>query len=991
MDNTASFGYWLRRRRRALDLTQEALAHLVGCAVVTISKFERDELRPSRQIAQRLAECLAIASEERAAFIKTARAELSVDRMPLATQPVDEPAAVSSIPTMEMVESYNQASLALPAGTVTFLFADVADSRRLWQRYPSTMPQTLTHYMALVRNLIEMHGGTIFRAGEELICAAFTSAVDAVIAALATQQAVQAESWGETGSLHGRVALHTGSITPHDGDYVGLPVNRLRCMLEAGHSGQILLSRVTQELVRDELPPGVNLLDLGEHQLKDLIRSEHIFQLAAPDLPDDFPPLVTLDQVRTNLPMQPTPFTGREQEVAAVRALLSRGDVRLVTLTGPGGAGKSRLALQTAAELIEEFADGVYFVTLAPISDPALVISTIAQTLDVKEASGQLLLASLKGFLRDKQLLLVLDNFEQVVAAAPLLAELLAAAPGVKSFITSRSPLHVSGEREYPVPPLAVPKLPPVPPLGRLRQYEGVHLFIERAQAVKPDFIVTNENASAVAEICYRLDGLPLAIELAAARVKLLPPQALLARLSSRLRLLTGGARDLPARQQTLRGAIAWSEDLLSTDERTLFARLAVFVGGCTLEAVEAICNADGSLDGDGLDELHALLNNSLLRQEEQAGGEPRFVMLETIREYALELLVERGEAEMLRQQHAAYYLALAEAAEAKLQDADQDVWLVQLDAEHDNLRAALRRTLERQDAETALRLGAALWHFWEIHGHFTEGCRWLEAVLRQSQGTPTAVRAKAFSGAGTMAWRLGDHSQAVRLHQEALALYRELGDQAGIAFALNNIGVQAHDQGDFEQAAAYYAEGLDLARASGNRQTVGYILHNLGEIAQYQRDYARALEFYNESLALSRELGNRWMVAYTQTALARVTHYQGDDDHAAALLCESLVLLQAVGAKEGIAECLEAWAGLRGGQGHAAHAVRLCGAAAALRAAIGAPLSLTQQADYERDLATIRAQLAETVFAEAWATGQALSLEQVITEALNYSGSEEH
>jgi predicted ATPase/class 3 adenylate cyclase/DNA-binding XRE family transcriptional regulator len=991
MENTASFGYWLRRQRRALDLTQEALAQRVGCGVVSIGKFERDELRPTRQLAERLAECLAIGSEERAIFIKAARAVLSVDRVPLPFQPVDESLSVASTPTIEMAGQHGQASHALPAGTVTFLFADVADSRRLWQRYPLIIPHALTRYVSIVRDLIERHGGTIFRIGGEVLCAAFTSAVDAVTAALATQQALQAESWGESGPLHGRVALHTGNITPHDGDYAGLPVNRLRCMLEAGHSGQILISRATQELVRDELPPGVNLLDLGEHQLKDLIRPEHIFQLTAPDLPDDFPPLVTLDQVRTNLPMQPTPFTGREQEVAAVRALLSRGDVRLVTLTGPGGAGKSRLALQAAAELIEEFADGVYFVTLAPISDPALVVSTIAQTLDVKEASGQLPLASLKHFLRDKQLLLVLDNFEQVVAAAPLITELLAAAPGVKSFITSRSPLHVSGEREYPVPPLTVPKLPPVPPLGRLRQYEGVHLFIERAQAVKPDFIITSENAPAVAEICYRLDGLPLAIELAAARVKLLPPQALLTRLSSRLRLLTGGARDLPARQQTLRAAIAWSEDLLSTNERTLLARLAVFVGGCTLEAVEAICNADGSLDGDGLDELHALLNNSLLRQEEQAQGEPRFVMLETIREYALERLVERGEAEMLRQQHAAYYLLLAEAAVAKLQDANQDVWLAQLEAEHDNLRAALRRTLERQDAETALRLGAALWHFWEIHGHFAEGRRWLEAVLRQSQSTPTAVRAKAFSGAGTMAWQQGDYHNASLFHQEALALYRELGDQSGIAFALNNIGVQAHDQGDFEQAAVYYTEGLDLARASRDRQTVAYILHNLGEIAQYQRDYARALELYNASLAVSRELGNRWMIAYTQTALARVTHYQGDDDHATALFRESLMLLQAVGGKEGIAECLEAWAGLRGGQGHAPHAVRLYGAAAALRAAIGAPLSHAAQTDYERDLATIRGQLAETVFAEAWADGQAMPLEQVIAEALDYSAAEEH
>jgi predicted ATPase/class 3 adenylate cyclase len=992
MDTTTiSFGYWLRRWRRARDLTQEALAQRVGCAVVTISKFERDELRPSRQVAERLAECLAIASEERAAFIKAARAELSVGRIPPTNQPVDDPDTVSPTPMSEMAGSHGQESVALPTGTVTFLFTDIADNGSLWQRYPSTMPQALTRYVTLVRNAIGTYGGTIFRAGGELICAAFTSALDALAAALAAQRALQAQAWAESGPLRVRVALHTGTITPHDGDYTGLPVNRLGCILEVGHGGQVLLSHVTQELLRDELPPGVHLLDLGEHRLKDLIRPEHIFQLAAADLPTTFPPLVTLDHVRTNLPTQPTPFTGREPAVAAVRSLLSRGDVRLVTLTGPGGTGKTRLAIQTAADLLDLFTDGVYLVSLAPISDPELVTLTIAQTLGVKEGNSQPLLTSLKTYLSDKHLLLLLDNFEQVVAAAPLVAELLAAAPGLKTLVTSRSPLHIYGEHEYQVPTLTLPKLPPVPPLERLRQYEGVRLFIERAQAVKPDFVVTNENAPAVAEICYRLDGLPLAIELAAARVKLLPPQALLVRLSSRLRLLTGGARDLPARQQTLRGAITWSEDLLSSNERMLFARLAVFVSGCTLEAVEAICNADGSLESGGLDEVHALLNNSLLRQEEQVHGEPRFVMLETIREYALERLVERGEAETLRKEHAAYYLALAEVGEAKLQDTEQDEWLAQLETEHDNLRAALRRTLERQDTETALRLGAALWHFWEVHGHFTEGRRWLEQALGQNQGTTLAVRAKSFSGAGTMAWHLGDYSQAALFHQEALALYRELGDQSGMAFALNNIGAQAHDQGDFEQAAVYYAEGLDLARASGHQQTVVYILHNLGEIAQYQHDYPRARALYGESLAVSRELGNRWIIANTLMALARITHYQGDDDQATALFRESLVLLQAVGAKEGIAEWLEAWGALQGVQGHAAHAARLYGAAAALRAAIDAPLSLAAQADYERNIATIRAQLAETVFTEAWAAGQAMPLEQVITEALNYSGTEEH
>ncbi len=614
MEPTASFGYWVRRRRKALDLTQEELARQVGCAEVTIKKIEADERRPSRQIAERLADSLQLAPAERAAFVQAARGELATDRLDLPLPPLPLAPAVAP----------------LPCGTLTFLCTDIAGSSQLWEQHPEAMRLALARHDTILRETIAAHEGIVFKSGGDGVYAAFTRAPDALAAAVAAQQALLAEPWGQTGPLHVRMVLHMGVAEERDGDYFGPPLNRVARLLAVGHGDQILLSRATYELVCDQLPPEVALRDLGTHRLKDLTRPEQIFQVVAPALPVDFPSLQTLDTRPHNLPAQLTPLIGRTQEVAAVCGHLRRDDVRLLTLSGSGGTGKTRLALQVAAELLEDFVDGAYFVDLAPISDPALVASTIAQPLGVPEIGDQPLIVGLKAHLKRKQKLLLLDNFEQVLSAAPLVVELLAAAPKLKVLITSRAVLHVSGEHEFVVPPLALPNPAERPPLERLIQYDAVRLFIERAQAVKADFSVTNETAPAIAEICARLDGLPLAIELAAARSKLFAPQALLVRLSSRLKLLTGGARDLPARQQTLRSTIDWSYNLLSEGEQRLFARLAVFVGGCTLEAAEAVCDAAGDLSVDVLDGLAALVDKHLLIQNDD-GAEPRFTMLEGI------------------------------------------------------------------------------------------------------------------------------------------------------------------------------------------------------------------------------------------------------------------------------------------------------------------------------------------------------------------------
>jgi predicted ATPase/class 3 adenylate cyclase len=499
----------------------------------------------------------------------------------------------------------------LPTGTVTFLFTDIEGSTKLWERYPEAMQAALARHDEILQGAIETHGGYVFKTVGDAFCAAFPTAADALEAALGAQRDLRAENWGKIGPLRVRMALHAGASDERGSDYFGPSVNRVARLLSAGHGGQILLSLAAQELVRDELPGGTELRDLGEGRLKVLFRPERIFQLTAPDLSSSFPPLKSLDARLNNLPAQPAPLVGREQELGEVCGLLRRDEVRMLTLTGPGGTGKTRLGLQIAAELLDEFEDGAFFVALAAITEPAFVTSAIAEPLGVAETGDQPLEESLKEFLRNKELLLLLDNFEQVVEAAPLVGELLATCAALKVLATSRSVLRVYGEREFPVPPLTLPDPTRLPPVERLTEYEAVRLFIERAKAAKPGFSVTDENVPAVAEICARLDGLPLAIELAAARIKVLPPQAILKRLGSRLKLLSGGARDLPQRQRTLRGAIEWSYMLPDEGERVLFARLAVFSGSYSLEAIQAVCDARDDLVVDALESVSSLLDKT--------------------------------------------------------------------------------------------------------------------------------------------------------------------------------------------------------------------------------------------------------------------------------------------------------------------------------------------------------------------------------------------
>jgi predicted ATPase/DNA-binding CsgD family transcriptional regulator len=727
---------------------------------------------------------------------------------------------------------------------------------------------------------------------------------------------------------------------------------------------------------------------------------------------------------RHNIPAQPTALIGRAREVAMARQLLQHADVRLLTITGPGGVGKTRLAIQVAADLLDEYTDGVYFVSLAPMSDPQLVVPTIAQTLGLREVGNRSFYDLLQEYLLDKQLLLLLDNFEQVVKAAPRLAELLLSCPNLKALVTSRAALHVRAEYEFPVAPLLRPDVKRLPALEALSQYAAIVLFVQRARAVKPDFELTEANAPAVAEICARLDGLPLAIELAAARLKLLPPQALLARLvgTGGHKLLAGGPQDAPRRQQTLRNTIDWSYHLLSEDEQKLFRWLCLFVGGCTLEAAEAVCHAMSALTVDVLDGVTSILDKNLLRQVEQMSGEPRLVLLETIREYGLACLREGGELVATQDAHAAYYLALAQEAEPKLTTSEQSLWLERLETEHDNLRAALRWSIERAkdgEIEPALRLGGALWRFWFMKGYLSEGRRWLEEMLAATDGVFTSGRAKALGGAGTLAFYQGDYPAVGGFCEENLALCRRLGDKHGMVGALGGLAQVAAVRGNYTVARSMDEEGLAIMRELGDRWGTANSLWHLGNVVWMSGDHMETQPLFQEALLLFRELGDTHGSAFVLCNLGYVAINRGDYREAGTLIEESLTIMKLLGEKRGITRCLiglghcafgqgnypaahmlyweasellkelgDTWffvQGLEGlawtaaAQGHYEQAARLFGAAEILRETLQIPVLPVYRSLHEHAQAATRAGLDGARLAAAWAAGRAMTPAQVL------------
>ena len=932
----------------------------------------------------------------------------------------------------------------LPTGTVTFLYTDIEGSTLLWEQQPEAMHTAIARHDAILRAAIDDNSGQVFRTAGDAFCAAFAMAAPAVAAAASAQQALFAERWPLDRPLRVRCALHTAEAVPRDGDYFSIGLNRLGRLLSVCHGGQTLLSQATEQLVRDHLPAETSLLDLGQHRFRDLTLPDRVFQLCIDGLPADFPPLRSLDTIRNNLPAQVTSFVGRERELRYVVETLSQSgqDVRLLTLTGPGGTGKTRLSLQAAAALLDQFPDGVWFVELAPVSDPALVAQTIASALRLREAAGRPLDAMLADYLHDQRLLLVLDNCEHLIDECARIADkLLRACPAVHILTSSRESLGIAGEAVFKVPSLDIPDLQALPPLDELAHFGAVQLFAERAASVQPGFHLTAQNAAAVAQISCRLDGIPLALELAAARVRSLSPEQIAARLDDRFRLLTGGSRAAVQRQQTLQALIDWSYDLLSPQECTLLRRLAVFAGGWTLEAAENIC-AWGEVDELAvLDLLDQLVNKSLVSME-STSAQPRYRMQETIRQYSQDKLLAAGEAIEARKRHLAYFEAKLAEAGPLWRTAQRSRWLTWVGQEQDNLRHAVEWALEN-DLEAALVLVGNLGFYWPQVASSLEGRRMIARALAQTEAHPDGwsgdnveprrqlLLAGAWFTDGFMANTGGVNPDIRTSMEKAIALLRPLGEIKQLAMAYGFAGLGALFTGDYQTGLAYGREALALARQSGDRWGVAMQLITFSMIgAMSGPEGVDALAQWEEGMAIMRELHDSWgeamghMVAgnayllrrdlstarqhleqssrlFSETSyeflanigrsgLAEIAWRQGDYPRARVLYPQVINLWRLADQRGGIARCLECLGFIAGIEARDAaeqvpllrRAATLYGAAESIRRTNNSPMHPWEQAEYDGYLATLRDMLDQDEFASAWRTGQQMDLDQAISFA---------
>jgi predicted ATPase/class 3 adenylate cyclase len=876
-------------------------------------------------------------------------------------------------------------AVSLPTGTVTFLFTDIEGSTRLLQELGEGYRRVLDDHTALMRKAIAEGDGVEIGTEGDSFFAVFPTATGAVRASAAAQRSLAAHDWAHGKPLRVRMGLHTGEGVLGGDNYLGIDVNRAARIAAAAHGGQVLLSGATRVMVEHALPEGVALRDLGAHRLKDIVHPESLHDLLVEGLPSEFPPPRTLE-VPTNLPMQLTSFVGRERELGRIRELLEHS--RLVTLTGPGGTGKTRLALQAASDLLDRFPDGVFFVELTPVSESDLVPRAIAAALGLREegsahatSMSRPIVDTLTDHLRNRTTLLVLDNFEQVLEAAPIVGRILSVASRLRILATSRAALHLQGEQEFSVAPLGVPDSDLSDP-REISRHEAVALFVERAAASDPAFELTGENSAAVAQICARLDGLPLAIELAASRIRLLTPEEILDRLDRRLSLLTGGPRDLPERQQTLRGAIAWSHDLLHDAARAFFRRLSVFVGGWAIPAAEAVCNPDAEIGIDALGGLSVLLDNSLIRRKETPNEEVRFDMLQTIREYGLELLDAGEEGAAIRTRHAEHFLALAEEAEPHLRAPKQDHWLDLLEIEHDNLRAAVGWAIDADEAEIGMRLVGALWRFWHLRGYLAEGRRWADDVLALPKAERrTALRAKAVSAAGSLAYWQNDLPPVRRAYEEALAIYRELGDASGVAEGTYNMAYVHALAREVPKASEKLQTSHAQFRELGDRRGEADALWVLALVARFEGDLQLARSRAEESLRLHRELGDRFGMTMALQMLGRVALEVDDLDTARTTFLETMAMHEHMGNRTGITIALDNLAAREIALGNLERAVRLGGASQAIKESAGgqAPPELIDHPD-PRGLA--RGSLVEESIARAWEEGRGMSLEEAVAYA---------
>ena len=767
----------------------------------------------------------------------------------------------------------------------------------MWQAQPHKMKNTLAIHDRILHHTIEANRGWVFKTVGDAFCAAFDTAMDGLMAALDAQRELAKEDWDPDTPVRVRMSVHTGEAEERDRDYYGPALNRTARLESIGYGGQTLVSLVVAELVRDTLPDDVSLKEMGAHRLKDLTRPEMVFQVMHPDLKTEFPPLKSLDQLPHNLPVQPTPLIGREKEIRHISDMLATGENRTVTLTGPGGMGKTRLALQISADLLEKFEDGAFFVDLAPLRNPDLLPSTIAQIFRLQETGNRTILEVLIDFLKDRYMLLMLDNFEQIMAASGHVVRILSSCAGIRILVTSREPLHIRGEAVFQVPPLSVPDKgdSKSPNLEKITQYEAVRLFINRAIAAKQDFHVTNKTAPMIAEICQKLDGIPLAIELAAARIKLLSPQAILDRLEHRLRLLSGGIHDLPARQQTLRATMDWSYDLLDDQCKELFIMLSVFSGGFTLEAVEAVC-VHNNPAVDVMIGLESLVDKSLVFPEDRENGEPRFHLLETIREYGIEKLTQNTERQTtLLSRHANFFRDFASQANPALLGAEAKVWLDNLDTEIDNLRESLSWYRKNDNNQALLSLCADLWRFWQIRGHLSEGRVLLEQALLYTEEVQPDVHGMALLGAGNLAREQGDFEQSIKYISEGQLIFQKNSNRTGMALAHQKFGWTYYRMDDLQKANKSFVDCTKSAEKLADQSSISLAELGRGLIEWRYGNTDAAETLFRKSADKFHEIKNVRREGQALCNLGIISRQRGEFGSAKDLYLRAIELLKAV------------------------------------------------------------------------------------------------
>lgn len=1008
MDEIHSFGKWLRHRRRGLDLTQEELAHQVGCAPITIRKLEGDEMRPSKQLAESLSGPLGIPPTQQEEFVRFARAD------PNGALASDFARAFET--PLPSKTSHHQ----FPSGTVHLLFSDIGGSTQLTQRLGEKYIHVLEQHQRILRDtFLKWNGHEVSTHGDSFF-AVFSRATDAISAAIEAQHALAQETWTDNVRLQVHMGIHTGEPMLVNRDYVGVDVHRAARICAAAYPGQVLLSNQTRVMVERQLSPEVVLRELGKYRLKDLNEPEHLYQLVIPGLPSDFPPLKSLEVMPNNLPIQLTSFIGREREIEQIRELLN--SARLITLTGAGGTGKTRLAIEVARTVGNQYPDGAWVVDFAVLPEPSLIWQSIASVLAIREEPNRSLTQTLTDFLRSKRSLLLFDNCEHLISAcAQVVGTLLQACPQLQILATSREPLGIPGENQYYVPTLTTPQIDTELFLEQLSRTEAVRVFIDRAVMVRPTFKLTKANALAVAQICRRLDGIPLAIELAAARAKGLSVEQIAERLDDRFSLLSVGNRTALQRHQTLRATIDWSYNLLSEKERIMLACLSVFAGGWTLESATEVCLVVQIEERDVLNLLLNLSDKSLVIIEEHGGG-TRYRFLETIREYALEKLAESGEERLVRNRHLDYFIHLAEEAERNYRSGKQLSWFRVMEQERDNFRAALGYVLHTDQVETSLRLvGTAFW-LWFFQGPWSEGQIWTEAALARAPDMRTKSGAKVRMALGLLQFAQSNYSSARTNLENSFSIWQELGDKWWSAFVLGFVGLTqrprdqkaashsfeeslrlARERGeDWIEAFALWNSGenelylknlsvaeamlnqsLEIGQALGDRMLQNEALRALGEIYEARQEYGQAVNLYLESLAIVQELRDITNVSHLYFNVGRALQLAGDTEKAKRYFLDALRQSRQLGKKVGEVRALAGLGVIAAAEGQAERAVMLLTASQSLTAKLGLSFPSTQSAWLEWHLEAGRAQLGEEMFAAVAAQAEKMSLDQTVNYAL--------